>query len=217
MRRVTRLTHMLRGLGDVPAADYAPPYAGLIYAPNTGNGPLGATPNVVDDPDATPLVSGDGRVVLKGTTEKNRARFLDWLREYNPALFRAAVKYAENWKEGVKAAGGAPTALSGVALGDTTDSTWWQQLTQGITSMGTAYLAYEGQKNIIALNTQRASQGLPPLDPSTGAPTVRTTVGLSPELMARLQTGGSWLIIGAVGIAGLMLLKSVLGGGRRRR
>jgi hypothetical protein len=208
MRRVSTLTNMLRGLGDVPAADYAPPYAGIIFAPNQGNGPLGAA----SDP---PLVSGDGTVVLKGTTEKNRARFLDWLRTYNPGLFRAAVKHAESWKEGVKAAGGAPTALSGVALGDTSSSDWWTQLTQGITSMGTAYLAYEGQKNIIALNTQRAQVGLPPLDPTTGAPTVNTTVGLSPQLMARLQSGGSWLIIGAVGIAALMVLKSALGGKRR--
>lgn len=214
MRRQSALTNMLRGMGDVPAADYAPPYAGTIFAPNQGNGPLGDV-TVVDDPDAQPLVSADGSVVLKGTTEKNRARFLDWLREYNPALFRASIKYAETWKEGVKAAGGSPAALSGVALGDTDTSTWWQQLTQGITSMGTAYLAYEGQKNIIQLNTQRAAQGLPPLDPTTGAPTIRTSVGLSPELMARLQTGGSWLVIGAVAIAGLMVLKSVLGGRRR--
>lgn len=216
MRRVTRLTNMLNGLGDVPAADYAPPYAGTIFAPNTGNGPLGDA-TVVDDPDGAPLVSNDGSVVLKGSTEKNRARFLDWLRTYNPGLFRAAIAHAENWKDGVTAASGNPGALSGVALGDTDSSTWWQQLTSGITSMGTAYLAYEGQKNIIALNTQRASVGLPPLDPATGAPTVRTTVGLSPELMARLQSGGSWLVIGAVGIAGIMLLKSLLGGGRRRR
>jgi hypothetical protein len=206
---------IMNGFGDVPAADYAPPYAGTIFAPNMGNGPLGAM-TVVDDPDAVPLVSHDGAVTLTGRTEKNRARFLDWLRAYNPGLFRAAIKHAEAWKEGVKANGGSPVALSGVALGDTDSTTWWQKLTDGITSMGTAYLAYEGQKNIIQLNTQRAQQGLPPLDPVTGAPTIRTSVGLSPELMARLQSGGSWLIIGAVGIAGLMLLNSILKGGHRR-
>jgi hypothetical protein len=199
---------MLRGVGDVPY-DYAPPWAGTVFGPSANEGPLGGL-------GAPPLVSSDGSVVLKTATEKNRALFLDWLREYNPGLFRAAVKYAEDWKDRVTARTGNPAALSGLGAGDDSSSTWWDKLTSGITSLGTAYLAYEGQKNIISLNTQRAAAGLPPLDPTTGAPTVRTTVGLSPELMARLQTGGSWLIIGAVGVAAVMLLGSVMKGGRRR-
>jgi hypothetical protein len=228
----------ISGFGDV-TPDYAPPYGGVVFAPYDSHGPLGGLADdaiagdYMRDINAplgglgdAPLVSSDGSVVLRTAKEKNRALFLDWLRVYSPTVFKIGVKHAEDWKDRNTVRTGNPAALSGLndaasdaimmgadatnaSGGGSSTTDWFSQLATGITSLGTAYLGYEGQKNIIALNTQRAAAGLPPLDPSTGAPTVNTTVGLSPQLMARLQTGGSWLLIGAAVIAGLMVLKSI--------
>jgi hypothetical protein len=68
---------------------------------------------------------------------------------------------------------------------------------------------------------RRVEQGLPPLDYSAYmAPTVRTQVDVSPEIMARLRETGAdtmktLIVVGAVG-AGVFMLSKVLGGSKRR-
>jgi hypothetical protein len=201
MSRQSNLTNMLRrqinGLGDVPG-DYGPQYSGVIMAPYDVSGPLGATPPMS----------------FYGSKTTARAQFLTWLKEFNPALFEAVIKHAEDWKAGVAARTGNPAALSGLGEGDTAPTTWWQKIVDTLPTLGTAYLAYKGQQSVLDTNIQRANMGLPPIDPATGAP--RVNVGLSPQLMARLQDSGSWLLIGGAALAGVFVLSKLLGGKRRR-
>jgi hypothetical protein len=178
-----------------------------IFAPYTGQGPLGA----VGD-ELTPK-------------ELARAQFLTWLKETHPTVFRAALEHAETAKAHFAAQTGNPGALSGLGWTMGADGTavaepksWWSSLAEGITQAGTAYLAYKGQKANIELNLQRAQQGLPPVDYSRyTAPTVRTQVDVSPEILARLREGGmnTMLLIGGV-LAAVLVLPKLLGGSRRR-
>jgi hypothetical protein len=175
-----------------------------IFAPYTGQGPLG---------DLTP-------------TELAKAQFLTWLKQTHPAVFRHALEVAETAKASFAEQSGNGAALSG--LGWTMGAngtvvaepkTWWQSLAEGITQAGTAYLAYKGQKANIELNMQRAQQGLPPIDYSRyNAPTVRTQVDVSPEILARLREGGmnTLLLVGGV-LAAVLVLPKLLGGSSRRR
>jgi hypothetical protein len=176
-----------------------------IFAPYVGQGPLGE----VGD-DLTPR-------------QLARAQFLTWLKQRHPDVFRHALNVAETAKAHFAAQSGNPAALSGLGYTMSADGTavaepksWWSSLAEGITQAGTAYLAYKGQKAAIDLNLQRAQQGLPPIDATRyTAPTVRTQVDVSPEIMARLREGGmnTALLIGG-GILAAILLPKLLG--RRR-
>lgn len=159
-------------------------------------------------------------------TQLARAQFLTWLKQDHPAVFRSALQFAETAKAHFEAQSGNPAALSGLGL--TTDKNtgvttvepknWWQSIAEGITQAGTAYLAYKGQKAAIDLNLQRAQQGLPPIDVSRyTAPTVRTQVDVSPEILARLQAGGmnTLLLVGGLAAA-FFVLPKLLGSSRRR-
>ena len=172
-----------------------------------GAGPLGAVE------DLTP-------------TQLARAQFLTWLKRTSPLTFQHALKVAETAKAHFAAQSGNPGALSGVGWTMGSNGTavaepknWWQSLAEGITSAGTAYLAYKGQKAAIDLNLQRAQQGLPPIDVSRyTAPTLRTQVDVSPEILARLREGGTntLLLVGGIAAA-VLLLPRLLGGSRSRR
>jgi hypothetical protein len=200
------------GLGDVPS-DYGPPYAGTIFAPYDTKGPLGA----VTMPNLT------GKTLA-------RAQFMQWLKDTYPDIFTMAVNKAEDWKAAVAARTGNPAALSGLrglgqetpytASGETatdgTTTTWWQTFVDTLPQLGTAYLAYKGQQNVLQTNIQRAQMGLPPIDPATGAPVVQTSLNLSPQLMARLQSGaGTMLLWGGAAVLGVVLLSSLMRRSRR--
>jgi hypothetical protein len=181
-----------------------------IFAPYTGQGPLGALADEL------------------GLSQKElaRAQFLTWLKETNPAVFRHALQVAETAKAHFAAQTGNPAALSGLGWtmgadgGAVAESkTWWQSLAEGITQAGTAYLAYKGQKANIELNLRRAEQGLAPIDYSRyTAPTLRTQVDVSPEILARIKESGmnTLLLVGGV-LAAVLVLPRLLGGGRGRR
>lgn len=178
--------------------------SGDILAPYTGRGPLGAM-------ESPPLT---GRVLA-------RAQFLTWLKQTNPGVFRSALEHAERAKAHFEAQSGDPAALSGLAeteTGAVVQKSWWQSLAEGITAAGTAVLAYKGQKASIEMNMARAQQGLPPIDLSRyNAPTVRTQVDVSPEILARLREGGMNTMLLVGGIAAAVLLLPKLLGGRSRR
>lgn len=170
---------------------------GTIFAPYTGDGPLGG-------------LAGDYQDDSLSQKELARAQFLTWLKQTNPGLFQAGLRIAETEKARFAEQTGNPGALSG--LGSNGESkTWWQSFAEGITGVGTAYLAYKGQKASIDANLARANQGLPPIDYSMyAAPTVRTQVDLSPEIMARIKETGmatGLLIAAAVGLGAYFLLR----------
>jgi hypothetical protein len=103
-----------------------------------------------------------------------------------------------------------------VGMGAADTGSWWQNLSQGILSAGTAYLTYKGQKDVLALNIDRANRGLPPIDSRVGQPGVN--VDLSPEVLARLKaTGLSMTGILAIGGAAVALILLMGRGGSRRR
>lgn len=179
-----------------------------VFAPYEGQGPLGAF--------------GLGRRQLA------RAQFLTWLKNTHPAVFQHGLKVAERAKASFVKQTGDPAALSGLGwtVGETgaavaEPKSWWQSMAEGITQAGTAYLAFRGQKAAIEANMRRVDQGLPPLDYSPYmAPTVRTQVAVSPEILARLKETGAdtmkMLAVGGLAVAGFMLISKSLGGGRRR-
>lgn len=181
-----------------------------IFAPYTGQGPLGEVG------------------VNLPPKQLARAQFLTWLKTRHPAVFRHALRVAETAKASFAAQAGNPAALSGLGWSMSADGetavaepkSWWQSLAEGITQAGTAYLAYKGQKANIELNMRRAEQGLAPVDYSAyTAPTLRTQVDVSPEILARLRETGmdtmKTIALVALGVGGFMLVSKSLG--RRRR
>ena len=167
-------------------------------------------------------------------TELSKAQFLTWLKDRYPAVFKYGLKVAETDKARWAQQSGNPGALSGLndmyvpdygmgaKSGGTVvqePATWWQSATEGILALATGSLAYKSQKAAIEANMRRAELGQPPVDYSAyGAPTVRTQIALSPEILARLKETGmtTALIIGA-GVLAVMLLPKLLGGSRRGR
>lgn len=145
---------------------------------------------------------------------KARAQFLTWLKSTNPDVFERVVSVAES---GMGDLPPVDFGLRGMGAAEATESeTWWQKLSSGLTAMGSAYLGYQTQKDLIELNMQRAEQGLAPLE-NTIAPTVRTEVALDPAIVQRLQesaTAGlsNMLLIGGVVLGAFFLMK-----GKRRR
>lgn len=180
-----------------------------VFAPYEGQGPLGA------------LEAGELGLTR---TELAKAQFLTWLKDRHPAVFNHALKVAETSKAHFADQTGNPAALAGLGWTMSADGgavaepkTWWSSLAEGITQAGTAYLAYKGQKANIELNMQRAQQGLAPIDYSAyTAPTLRTQVDVSPEILARLKEGSfnTVLLVGG-GILAFMLFSKLLGRGRR--
>ncbi len=171
-----------------------------IFAPYTGQGPLG---------DTEPPLS---------QKEIARAQFLTWLKQTYPAVFRHALEVAETAKASFAAQTRNPAALSGLGWTMNADGaaavepkSWWSSLAEGITQAGTAYLAYKGQKAAIDANMARANQGLPPIDYSAyAAPTVRTQVDVSPEILARLRESGNTMLYVGLGVLGVLLASKFL-------
>lgn len=98
--------------------------------------------------------------------------------------------------------GDVPTATGTVSDGT---PSWLSQLLQA----GTAYLTFEQQRDLIALNTQRAAQNLPPLDISqySGA-------GVNVGLASSTETVVKWVAIGGLSV---WLLTALISSRSRRR
>lgn len=222
-------------MGDVPT-DYngpTPPFSGRLFAPYDPRGPLGAVRGrsfrglrglgltgkalaraqfLTWLKDFNPTLfqaavqkAEDWKAGLPSPTALSGISMTDWepsMRYMRPPPGMGAMDPMRLAGPGVGGLGDDTTAPAA--------SSWWDQLSTAATSLGTAYLAYKGQQNVLATNIQRANMGLPPIDPTTGAPTVRTTVALSPQLMARLQDTGSLVLYAGLAVGALLLLKSLL-------
>lgn len=179
---------------------------GAVFAPYLGDGPLGALP------EQATLAREHGL----STRELARAQFLTWLKNNHYGIFQRIVADAEKAKRAFEHQSGNKAAIAGLAqvqIGTQAVSapkTWWQSAIDSLTQLATGALVYKGQKAAIEANLKRAEQGLPPIDYTDyTSPVIRTEVGVSPEIIARVKDTGNWVLWGALGIGAVLLVTTL--------
>lgn len=163
------------------------------------------------------------------TTLNPRVQFADWLKRKMPEVWAVAEEAAVNQAErldamqagvyGGEQLGGwfadfftAPvqTVKEATTATATAVKSTWEKLLDGAIAGGTAYLTYQNQKDMLALNIERAKMGLPPLDAGATAPVIKTQVDIAPELADKLVSnlGSSinrnMMLFGAIAIGALI-------------
>lgn len=163
-----------------------------------------------------------------------RVQFADWLQENMPQVFQGAAEAASAHASAQAAlfeAKKAQLGELGIDWGGFTDffvdpimptttaptttapeQSFWSKFLDGAIAAGTAYLSLENQKDMLALNIERAKAGLPPLDPGMTAPVIKTQIDIDPALARSLMSdvgstiNRNMLIIAAVGLAAIFFL-----------
>lgn len=150
--------------------------------------------------------------------------YFAWLAQNNPNVLRAAIKEAKKkgaiepfgfsaaphpWSFGFgQSNGGEAMATAMSKPAGESEKAWYETLLDTVTETAgkilPIYYQSKAQKELIELNADRAKQGLPPIDSSQVAPTIRTQVGMDPAML-------NMLVLGGVGIAIFMAM------GRKRR
>ena len=143
-------------------------------------------------------------------TQKQLARiqFADWLAENHPDIYSQAISTMDQ----------ATAQLGQWNLFSDTQSTQtatpkvetksgWETFADTVSKLGTAYLGYRQQKELIDINVERAKQGMPPIDAAQMAPVVRTQIGIDPETASRIaSSAGEKMNVGLLAIGGIALL-----------
>ncbi len=134
---------------------------------------------------------------------QSRVQFADWLKTNHPALFKRAIRVAENATN---------NGLGQVAPVAEPTKSFWEKFTEAAAGLGTTYLTLKNQRDAMKINLERAQQGLSPIDAGTSAPVITTQVALSPELTNRLvSTAGEgmnkMLLFGAAAVAAFFLFR----------
>jgi len=130
-----------------------------------------------------------------------RLQFLTWARETFPDLYYAATDVAEN------------NTLSGLGVHgeETTTDSWWQKAAGAFTTLGTTYLGLKNQRDIMAINLERAKAGQPPISgEDLTAPIVQTRIDLPEGTIERLTAGAGaqvnkMLMFGALGLVAVLI------------
>lgn len=162
--------------------------------------------------------------------KKSALLFLSWLKQENMPLYYAVL-------EKIKRPGGlhtikggmpgqtppimAPRRKKALTLGENEDDSSWfnfDTITSALSSVGTAYLGYQAQKNLIELNTQRMAAGQPPLtqEQSAAAAPVAVKVvhevdpSVTKEIGTELSTLTDYLPWMAAGLGLILLLPRLL-------
>jgi len=158
-----------------------------------------------------------------------RVQFADWLKRAQPEVYKDALEFAQATagqraqalaQAQAKTAGVFDTELGFLDTGSiaepvattTADKSFWQKFIEGAAAIGTSYLTLKNQKDILALNIERAKQGLPPVDAATTAPVIRTQVDIDPALARSLASnvGSSinrnMLIFGGIALVALFFM-----------
>ena len=131
-----------------------------------------------------------------------------------PSNYYAGTGYRGRWPthNGMSGLGqnGMPDDTTNVSIAPAEDN-WWMNAIDAVKQAGVAYLQYDAQKDIIALQTKRIEQGKEPLDTSVLAPTVRVQADIPPDIKREIALLGqgamTWLMIGGVGLVAWMMLK----------
>ncbi len=166
----------------------------------------------------------------------NKQLYLGWLRTYAPVVYTRALKLAANPNANLAGLGDDLTSgLQSVTV-DTGDSTisdadaaaisdavtssgsswsdFFDSLASAVGTVAPAIVQTQAQENLLAVNTQRAQQGLPPLT-ANGVPVTANALAPTSASLAALEASMSGGLTPILLIGGLGLLAVVLLAGRK--
>lgn len=136
---------------------------------------------------------------------QNRLLFLRWAREAHPQAFAAAL---------------AQRGQSAGTLGDLVSSIGdaFSRFTSTVTNLAQTYVSAKAQIDWLKVNAQRAKEGLPPLDPTTGQPVAPSALPApaanSQAALIEAQLAGSagtglpgWALAAGAGVLALVLMR----------
>lgn len=131
---------------------------------------------------------------------QSKKAFFAWLAQRHPELLRAAIRQAK--REGAIEPFGfgvGQTETEAEKPAGETEKAWYERLLDTVTETAgkilPVYYQSKAQRELIELNLERAKQGLPPIESTQVAPTIRTQVGIDPAVMNMLVFGGLGLAV----------------------
>jgi len=131
---------------------------------------------------------------IRPSVAANRQKFLDWLQSTNPTAYTAIMR-----KAGLQ--------VMGADTNPVTNPTMWESIVAGAKEIIPTLVQAKAQQQIFKAQMQRATQGLPPLQPAEYAPTVRVQAGISPGITDTLKKMALPLGIGAAALLFFVMKK----------
>lgn len=135
--------------------------------------------------------------------------FLGWLSGYSPEIFAAVMEQVPE----AAAEMSTPPHMQGLGQDPTTQAQpqpaevpWWQKAIDVAGSLATQYLQYEAQKDVLKVQQDRASRGLPPITSDVYAPTIRHQVDVPPEFKQAALGTGTLLALGGGALLLFMMM-----------
>lgn len=135
---------------------------------------------------------------------ENEELYVQWVRDNSPAVYkRAMLQASDRTNTGLGAVPSLTRAnLPYSAAIVPNQKSWFSNFTDSIKQIAPALVQYKNQKKIMRMQLRRAEQGLPPLDTSALAPTIRIQPELSPEMYDNMKR---YVIPFGVGIGALLI------------
>jgi len=123
---------------------------------------------------------------------ENQKEFVEWMQENAPNTYGLAVLEATD-----------ATQLNGLNADQqsTQSKGWFENFTDSIKKIAPALMQFKTQKKIMRTQLRRAERGLPPLDTSALAPTLRIQPELPPEVYRDIK---KYVLPAAVGIGAIL-------------
>lgn len=114
-----------------------------------------------------------------------KAAAIAWLKRNDPFLYQAAVGlHAKKSKGGL---GLMPTNPKVVEQ----QEGFWSSIIDTVKNVAPTLIAAKQSRDIMKMQMQRASKGLPPMEAKDYQPSIRIDAGMSPELQAQAQQIGA--------------------------
>lgn len=123
--------------------------------------------------------------------------FLGWLSKYSPEVYAGVMDAVPE----AAAAISTPAHMEGLGQDPTTaqstaEAPWWETVLDAASGVAEAYFTYEAQKDILDIQKERATQGLPPIETEAYAPTIRHAVDIPPEFKQAAMGTGTLVALG---------------------
>lgn len=138
--------------------------------------------------------------------------FLGWLSKYSPEVYAAVMEAvpeaAFKIVESPHMAGLGQQDLMVDAAMQTQPAKkpWWETALDIAGSVGTQYLQYKAQQDVLEVQRERARQGLPPITSDVYAPTIRHQVDVPPEFKRAAMGTGTLLALGGGALLLFMMM-----------